>query len=565
MGFNIAETLSKGKNVVPMEKRNKTLAYFLVLIATCLDNLNVAGTLTSVFSVAERFDASTTTVSWVFSSYALTLGAFIIIAGKLADVWGPHNVFLVGLFFTSLFALISAVIVKQIIALIVFRALQGVFAASLIPSAFSLTGNYFKGDALLKALAWFIMALTSVFGIGVILGGAFSVSSVGYKGLYYFTFAVGMACFIALYFIIIPIEKTQGHQNLKIKNLDYGGSAFLVIGLLLIILGLTEGGESWHKASSYVPLVVGVLVFFGVVIFEMWYIQGFKDKVNSQINNIEGNTTHFGNEQIKENQDDVCNGSIKTTSESPGTNDWRYKIELLFPREVIKIPNFFQYLSATFLFYVNSISVMSTVVQYSQYVELDSPIMAALKVLPLTLGLSFAALTYRQNLAQRVGTKFIICCTPIMVLTMSVWMSRLDFRVKNSYWKYECISQFIFGFGTNVYFQVYWSDIITGTPLHLQGVVSGILQTAGQIGICFGNTIIAALVGDLKYTRDYDARVELHHKFKKNFYLAYAGSAALFFVLLTVKGKKSVAAKDDVENQPKDQDLETNQDTSNTN
>ncbi|CAM9011085.1 unnamed protein product [Wickerhamomyces anomalus] len=507
-----------------MEKRNKTLAYFLVLIATCLDNLNVAGTLTSVFSVAERFDASTTTVSWVFSSYALTLGAFIIIAGKLADVWGPHNVFLVGLFFTSLFALISAVIVKQIIALIVFRALQGVFAASLIPSAFSLTGNYFKGDALLKALAWFIMALTSVFGIGVILGGAFSVSSVGYKGLYYFTFAVGMACFIALYFIIIPIEKTQGHQNLKIKNLDYGGSFFLVIGLLLIILGLTEGGESWHKASSYVPLVVG-----------------------------------------KENQDDVCNGSIKSTSEFPGTNDWRYKIELLFPREVIKIPNFFQYLSATFLFYVNSISVMSTVVQYSQYIELDSPIMAALKVLPLTLGLSFGAVTYRQNLAQRVGTKFIICCTPIMVLTMSVWMSRLDFRVKNSYWKYECISQFIFGFGTNVYFQVYWSDIITGTPLHLQGVVSGILQTAGQIGICFGNTIIAALVGDLKYTRDYDARVELHHKFKKNFYLAYAGSAALFFVLLTVKGKKSVAAKDDVENQPKDQDLETNQDTSNTN
>ena len=563
--MGLIEIFSKGRNVVPMEKRSKPLAYFFVLIATCLDNLNVAGTMTSVFSISERFDASTTTVSWVFSSYALTLGAFIIIAGKLADVTGPDNVFLVGLFFTSLFALISAVIVDQIIVLIVFRALQGVFAASLIPSSFSLLGNYFKGDALLKALAWFIVSITSVFGIGVILGGAFSVSSVGYKGLYYFTFAVGMACFIALYFIIIPIEKTEGHQNLKIKNLDYGGSAFLVIGLLLIILGLTEGGESWHKASSYVPLVVGVLVFFGVVIFEMWYIQGFKDKVNAQISNIEGNTTHFGNEQIKENQGDVCNSSIKSTSESPGTNDWRYKIELLFPREVIKISNFFQYLFATFLFYIIYIAVMSTVVQYSLYIELDSPIIAALKVLPLASGLTFGAVIYRQNLAQRVGTKFIVCCTPIIALTMSVWISRLDFRIKNSYWKYEFFGQFIFGFATNMYFQVYWSDVVTGTPLHLQGVVSGILQTAGQIGICFGNTIIASLVGDLKYTRDYETRVELHHKFKKNFYLAYAGSAALFFVLLTVKGKKIVAAKDDVENQPKDQDLEATQNTSNAN
>ncbi|CCH44921.1 putative actinorhodin transporter [Wickerhamomyces ciferrii] len=532
------ELLRKGRNLVPLETKNKykVWIYFLVIIATSLDNLNVSGTLTAIFSITEHFpNAGTTTISWVFSAYSLTLGAFIIIAGKLADVLGPHNVFLCGLFFMSIFALITAVIVKEPIALIVFRAIQGIFASSLIPSTFAMTGNYFKGDALLKALTGFIMSLTTVFGIGCILGGAFSVSSAGYKGLFYFTFAVGMFSFIILFFLIIPIDETEGHKNLKIKDLDFGGSFALVAGLLLIILGLTEGGHSWQKPAAYVPIIIGGLVLIGVILFEMVYIQLFKDKVDSQIKSIESNTTHLSEENKDKDELNPSNQSVETKSEIPGINDWRYKIQLLFPREVVSIRNFYQYLASTFLFYINYIAVMTTVIQYYQYVTLDSPIMTAVKVLPLALGLAVGATVYRQRYAEKFGLKFVICCSPIIVLTMCVWLSRLDFRVKNSYWKYECFAQFFIGYGTNLYFQVYWTDIIIGTPLHLQGVVSGILQTAGQIGICFGNAIIASLVGDLTLDKSFESRLKLHDKFKKNFYLAFAASGALFLVLLTTK------------------------------
>ncbi|ODQ61011.1 hypothetical protein WICANDRAFT_19982, partial [Wickerhamomyces anomalus NRRL Y-366-8] len=216
----------------------------------------------------------------------------------------------------------------------------------------------------------------------------------------------------------------------------------------------------------YIPLVIGVLVFFSVVIFEMGYIQNYKDKVK-------------------------------------GSNDWRYTIQLLFPREVITIPNFFQYLVSTFLFYIDFIAIMSTMIQYNLYITLDPPILAAVKVLPVPLGLTVGALLYKEKTAQRIGTKFVIMASPILLLTMTVWLSRVDFRKSHNFWKYQCFSELIFGFGINLYFQVYWNDILTGTPVHLQGVVSGILQTAGQIGICFGNTIIAALVGDLTLNHDY--------------------------------------------------------------
>ncbi len=529
---NIKNSLLKGRNVVPMERRNKVIVYLFILSATSLDNLNVSGTLTSIFSITESFDSTTTTVSWVFASYALTLGAFIIIAGKLADALGPHNVFLIGLFFTSIFALISAVIVKEIIALIVFRALQGIFAASLIPSAFALTGSYFTGVALQRAVTGLILALTAIFGVGLILGGAFSMSSIGYKGLYYFTFAIGMTLFIALYFLIIPIDITEGHKNLRIRDLDFGGSIFLVIGLLLIILGLTEGGESWHRKSSYIPLVIGVLVFFSVVIFEMGYIQNYKDKVDSRLKQIEETKVNVEGSEKKEETKQI-------TTEVKGSNDWRYTIQLLFPREVITIPNFFQYLVSTFLFYIDFIAIMSTMIQYNLYITLDPPILAAVKVLPVPLGLTVGALLYKEKTAQRIGTKFVIMASPILLLTMTVWLSRVDFRKSHNFWKYQCFSELIFGFGINLYFQVYWNDILTGTPVHLQGVVSGILQTAGQIGICFGNTIIAALVGDLTLNHDYDSRVELHERFKKNFYLAFAASGCLCLALVTIKGKKT--------------------------
>lgn len=553
MVLGIKEAILKGRNLVPIEKRNKTLVYLFILIATSLDNLNVSGTLTSIFSVSESFDASTTTISWVFSSYALTLGSFIIIAGKLADVLGPHNVFLVGLFFTSLFALIAAVIVKDVIALIVFRAFQGIFAASLIPSAFALTGNYFTGEALLRAVTGMILSLTSIFGVGVILGGAFSETAIGYKGLYYFTFALGFALFIALFFLIIPINETEGHKNLKVKNLDFGGSIGLIIGLLLVILGLTEGGETWHKPVAYVPLIVGILVVFGVVAFEMWYIQSFKDKIDAQIEAQTAQKTHLSEEEGKKKEVETSNCSVETKSEIPGTKDWRYNLQLLFPREVIKIPNFFQYFFATFLIYINYIAIMSTLIQYNQYVRLQSPILAAVKVLPMSLGLTFGAAIYRERIAQRIGTKKVIISSPIIVLTMSVWLSRLDFRVRYSYWKYECFSQFLLGYGTNLYFQVYWNDIIVRTPLHLQGVVSGILQTTGQIGICFGNTIIATLMGNLTYSKDFDHRKSLHDKFKKNFYLAFGASGCFFIVLLLTKSNKTMTQKHDEEASPQEE------------
>ncbi|CCH42015.1 putative membrane protein [Wickerhamomyces ciferrii] len=517
--MSISKSINKLQSIIPLNKRNKLLVYTIILLNVTLDNINVSGTLTSIFSISNQFKSSTTTTSWVLASYALTLGACIIIAGKLSDILGAHNIFIYGLLGQSLMALITAVIDDQIIVLIVFRALQGIFASSLIPSAFAITGNYFQDStkSLSKAISLLLMSITASLGVGLILGGAFSETKIGYKGLYYFTFSLGFISSVILWFYAIPIIPTKEHEKLSIKNLDFGGSLLLVIGLILMILGLTEGGESWHHPRSYVPLIIGGIITIGVILFEMVYIQNFKNKVDKEL-------TMKDEESLEQ--------SLK--------KDWRYKLELLFPGEVIKIPNFPQYVITSFLYYMSLISIMTTNIQYNQYVQLDSPIICGLKALPISLGLLFGSSIYKHHIVKKIGIRLVYTSSSIIIITMSIWNSYLNFQSTNSYWKYECFAMFFIGYGINLYFQILWNDYALDTPLHLQGVVSGIFQTSGQIGICFGNTIISTINGDIKYDENWENRLELHDKFKQNFYLVYGACGLAFFVLLTVRNGKKV-------------------------
>lgn len=94
------------------------------------ENLNVTGALTTSFSIAKQFDASSTTVPLALSAYALISGAFIIFLGKLADVIGVHTVFLMGISSISILSLLIAESSIAAVKIILFRALQGISAAA---------------------------------------------------------------------------------------------------------------------------------------------------------------------------------------------------------------------------------------------------------------------------------------------------------------------------------------------------------------------------------------------------------------------------------------------------
>lgn len=498
----IQQLLNWPQQLVAVEKRNVFVVYFLVLLATSLDNLNSTAALTMTANIEKEFHTDSSTASWVLSGYALTLGSFIMISGKIADIIGPHNLFLIGLTSVWICALICACIPhSSIITLIVFRAIQGIGASSLVPSTIALAANYFTGryaKYLPAAIIGFIISLTGTLGFGIILGGAFSETLIGYRSFFFFVFAFGFFCDLVLLFLIIPIKKTTEHANLKMKNIDFIGSALVIVGILLIILGLTEGGENWRSPKAYMPLIVGFFTFVCALVFEILYIQRFKTKHR-----------HLDK-----------------------ASDWRLQMELLFPPDIIRIPNFLPFLIVCGLYYATFTMMLAVGIEYYSFIEEASPIISAIKVFPLTVGLVFGAIIYRASYYEKVGLRNMFILSAALTLGSCVWFSRTNYEVLNSYWKFGIGSLFLYGYGMNIFFNIYIGAVVANTPLHLQGVVNGIYQTCSQVLLSIGNALVPSILGNLQRATNERMKHELHAKFQSVFYVIMGFHATVFFIMV---------------------------------
>ncbi|OUT23178.1 hypothetical protein CAS74_001490 [Pichia kudriavzevii] len=422
-----------------MEKRNVYVVYGIALVGVTLDNMNNAAIITLQKDLEEKFNTNSSVASWVLSGYALTLGSFIMITGKIADIIGPDTVYLIGLGIMWITSLICALLPHtSIIPLIVFRAIQGIGASSLLPSVLSLMANYFSGPKLKHlqgAISALLIALTSIFSIGLILGGAFSVTDIGYRAYFWFTFSLALLCDISLFFLIIPVKKTKGHESLNMKSLNYISASLVIIGVLLVILGLTEGALGWKHAKAIAPLIVGVFIVIVALVFDSFYLKRYPEK-------------HSNKEK---------------------SSDWRLQIDLLFPPEIIKIPNVAVFIICCSLYYAIMLMVMVTAVMFYQDIEHNSPIITALKVSPLGFGLAFGAIIYRPWMYEKFDGNKLFVYSGALTLGTLIWFSRIHYAASNSFWKYGFVSLFLWGYGCNLFFNIYMKIVVDFTPLHLQG------------------------------------------------------------------------------------------------
>lgn len=506
--------LSAGRKLVPDKYRSKPFVFVFICIAVALDEFSVSGALTTSYSIAEHFHATTSTVSWVLSAYALTLGAFVILFGRLADILGPDKVFLAGVLSQALFSLLCAIPQPSIIAMIVFRAFQGIGGATLIPSGISIATHYFEGKALQLALGLISIVLTASFGVGCVMGGAFSLTPIGYQGFWYCICGIAVFCLFFLYLFMIPIEQTDEAKEMKVKDLDYPGVFFLVGGLLLIIFGLTESAEGWKDPKVYVPIPVGAVMVIGMFMFESFYIGPIQAK-------------HAIEEKEVEPESQTTNG-----------DSWVFRVQIFIPQQVFKLENFFSVLICLFVAYLYYISVLYCVIDYHIYVVGDSPLMASVKILPFIVGVIITPFIYNHELASKLGIKYVLVLSGLLELGCTVWLSRLDYRIADEYWKFEFVSLFIIGLNQNVIFLVYFNTVVVDTPLHLQGVVSGVVLTFGQIGVALGGAIFSTVIGNITTPTTPDQVLALHKHMRNAFYLPIAAYALYILVCMTVKNPK---------------------------
>ncbi|KAF9350719.1 hypothetical protein BGX26_011161 [Mortierella sp. AD094] len=176
-------------------------------------------------------------LQWVASAYALAYGSFLLIGGRLGDLFGHRNTFLIGVTWFSIWSIVIG-FARGPIILSIGRALQGMGAGFTVPSALAIvTTTYPAGPERTKALG--VFGGTGAIGstVGMLLGGILG-STIGWRWIFVVTGIIGF-CLVTLGFFVIPSEK--GQSNVVDRRIDFFGIISFPLGIVAIIYYLGEG------------------------------------------------------------------------------------------------------------------------------------------------------------------------------------------------------------------------------------------------------------------------------------------------------------------------------------
>lgn len=178
---------------------------------------------------------------WPTSSYYLTAGSCLLLAGSVADVAGAKRVGVVGAFLSAVFALACGVAAtgSQIIA---FRALQGVANSMIVPSSVAIISNCIEeGRPRNMSIACMGFSQPLGFSFGLVLAGAFT-DTVGWRPAFYLAAAASMGLFFLGIWVLpkdkelraMEAETGRGVWMRIVKEVDWVGVLLASTGLAML-------------------------------------------------------------------------------------------------------------------------------------------------------------------------------------------------------------------------------------------------------------------------------------------------------------------------------------------
>jgi EmrB/QacA subfamily drug resistance transporter len=196
---------------------------------------------------------------WLFSVYLLAQAVTVPMYGKLADVFGRKPVMLFGIGMFLLGSILCG-LAWSMLALIAFRAIQGIGAGAVQPMSLTIAGDIYSLEERGKVQGYMASVWATSAVVGPTLGGLFS-EYLSWRWIFFIN--------IPLCLIAAAMLMRNFHENVlrRSHKLDYTGAALLFVGCTLVLLGLLEGDQAWpwwSVAGLGVPLAGLILLTFFV-------------------------------------------------------------------------------------------------------------------------------------------------------------------------------------------------------------------------------------------------------------------------------------------------------------
>src|SRR5215218_10396606 len=200
-------------------------------------------------------------LQWVIDAYALSLAAFLLTAGVIADRVGRRVVFSVGIVIFTLGSLLCG-LAGDPTFLAIARAIQGVGGAIMFATSLALISTAFHGRERGTAFGVFGAVTGVAVAVGPVLGGAIT-SGLSWRWIFFVNLPVGIAALAA------TLLKVDESRDPRPRRVDYLGFATFSAGLAALVYGLIRSNEDgWGSTTVVASLIAAAALLAAFVLAE---------------------------------------------------------------------------------------------------------------------------------------------------------------------------------------------------------------------------------------------------------------------------------------------------------
>jgi EmrB/QacA subfamily drug resistance transporter len=383
--------------------------------------------------------------SWVVTAYLLSSTVTVPVYGKFSDVFGRKPMLLVGVGIFLAGSWLSG-LSQNMTELIAFRALQGLGAGAIFPIALAVIGDLFSARERGRYQGLF----GAVFGLSFIVGpfvGGWLTDHASWRWVFYVNLPVGIAALA----VIATVLPTLGRRKASVLDLDYLGIALFSLGVVPLLLGLTNKGQtdSQGKLYDWTDPRVGGLMLFGLVLLGVFAF-------------------------------------VESRAREP-----------IVPLDLFRSRDYAFSQIAVFLFAAGMFTAVIFLPRYYQAVKGDSATESGYEVWPLLVGLIGGSIG-SGALISRIGRyKWILVASSLPLIAGAYLMTHLTANTGTwTLWGW----MFLVGLGVGPSMAGFTVAIQNAAPLDRLGVATSNLtffrQIGGSAGLAIADTVFASAFTD---------------------------------------------------------------------
>jgi EmrB/QacA subfamily drug resistance transporter len=409
---------------------------WLALVVLCLATLMIVLDTTIVNvalpSIRDDLGFSQTSLAWVVNAYLLTFGGFLLLGGRLGDLYGHRRLFLSGITLFTLASLVCGLSTTQGL-LVSARAVQGLGGAVASAVSLSLIMTLFTEQTeRAKAMGVFGFVASGGGTIGVLLGGILT-DSLNWHWIFLVNLPIGvLVVFLSLR--LLPAARGQAAT----RRLDVAGAVTVTASLMLAVYAIVNGNQEGWTSAQTLGLLVAAAVLMAVFL------------------TIEGRIT------------------------SPLMPLSLFKLRNVATANVVGV----LWAAAMFAWFFNS-------ALYLQFVLGYSPLKVGLAFLPASLIMGAFSLGLSAKLVLRFGIKAPLVTGLLIAAGGLVLFVRAP--VGGSFVVDVLPSMVLLGVGAGMAFNPVLLAAMSDVAPEEAGVASGIVNTSFMMGGALGLAILASL------------------------------------------------------------------------